>query len=126
AQNSNDKVKSSNAKQVTAKVSDQDKATHTNKLTKNYLNYVKKLDPKLSKNVTYTYSTGMNLLRQVDGKTKTVSFSNADSNNDSSAMQAAMAASTGVGGSVYPSANDGGLNFQKRHYKLVSGSYPKK
>ncbi|WP_125574141.1 ABC transporter ATP-binding protein/permease [Levilactobacillus huananensis] len=126
AQNSNDKVKSSNAKQVTAKVSDQDKATHTNKLTKDYLNYVKKLDPKLSKNVTYTYSTGMNLLRQVDGKTKTVSFSNADSNNNSGAMQAAMSASTGVGGSVYPSANDGGLNFLKKHYKLVSGNYPQK
>ncbi|AYM03914.1 ABC transporter ATP-binding protein/permease [Levilactobacillus yiduensis] len=124
---SNDKVKANNKKQVTAKISEQDKATHTNKLTKSYLNYVKNLDPKLSKNVTYTYSTGMNLLRQVNGKTKTVSFSNADSNSSSSssAMQSAMAASTGVGGSVYPSANDGGVNFLKKHYKLVSGSYPK-
>ncbi|MFC6290394.1 ABC transporter ATP-binding protein/permease [Levilactobacillus angrenensis] len=124
---SNDKVKANNKKQVTAKISEQDKATHTNKLTKSYLNYVKNLDPKLSKNVTYTYSTGMNLLRQINGKTKTVSFSNADSNSSSSssAMQSAMAASTGVGGSVYPSASDGGVNFLKKHYKLVSGSYPK-
>ncbi|MGX6429419.1 ABC transporter ATP-binding protein/permease [Levilactobacillus yonginensis] len=123
----NDKVKANNAKRVTAKVSQQDKATHTNKLTKGYLNYVKKLDKNLSKNVTYTYSTGMNLLRQVNGKTKTVSFSNVDnsSSSSSSAMQSAMSASTGVGGSVYPSANDGGTNFLKKHYKLVSGSYPK-
>lgn len=123
----NDKVKANNQKRVTAKVSEQDKATHTNKLTKSYLKYVKNLDPKLSKNVTYTYSTGMNLLRQVNGKTKTVSFSNADSNssNSASAMQSAMAASTGVGGSVYPSASDGGVTFLKKHYKLVSGSYPK-
>lgn len=124
---SNDSVKANNKKSVTAKVSQQDKATHTNKLTKSYLNYVKNLDPKLSKNVTYTYSTGMNLLRQVNGKTKTVSFSNVDSSSSSgsSAMQSAMSASTGVGGSVYPSANDGGTSFLKKHYKLVSGSYPK-
>jgi len=124
---SNDTVKANNKKVVTAKVSQQDKATHTNKLTKSYLNYVKNLDTKLSKNVTYTYSTGMNLLRQVNGKTKTVSFSNVDnsSSSSSSAMQTAMSASTGVGGSVYPSANDGGTNFLKKHYKLVSGTYPK-
>lgn len=124
---SNDTVKNSNKKAVTAKVSQQDKATHTNKLTKSYLNYVKKLDSKLSKNVTYTYSTGMNLLRQVNGKTKTVSFSNVDSSSSSSssAMQSAMSASTGVGGSVYPSANDGGTSFLKKHYRLVSGTYPK-
>jgi len=124
---SNDTVKANNKKVVTAKVSQQDKATHTNKLTKSYLNYVKNLDTKLSKNVTYTYSTGMNLLRQVNGKTKTVSFSNVDNSGSSSAsaMQTAMSASTGVGGSVYPSANDGGTNFLKKHYKLVSGTYPK-
>ncbi|WP_125765483.1 ABC transporter ATP-binding protein/permease [Levilactobacillus mulengensis] len=124
---SNDTVKANNKKVVTAKVSQQDKATHTNKLTKSYLNYVKNLDTKLSKNVTYTYSTGMNLLRQVDGKTKTVSFSNVDNSGSSSAnaMQTAMSASTGVGGSVYPSANDGGTSFLKKHYKLVSGTYPK-
>ncbi|MFD1456483.1 ATP-binding cassette domain-containing protein [Levilactobacillus lanxiensis] len=124
---SNDTVKANNKKVVTAKVSQQDKATHTNKLTKSYLNYVKNLDTKLSKNVTYTYSTGMNLLRQVNGETKTVSFSNVDNSGSSSAsaMQTAMSASTGVGGSVYPSANDGGTNFLKKHYKLVSGTYPK-
>ncbi|AKP63948.1 peptide ABC transporter ATPase [Levilactobacillus koreensis JCM 16448] len=125
--NSNDKVKTSKSNQVKAKVSDADKATHTNKLTKGYLNYVKKLDSKLSKNVTYTYSTGMNLLREVDGKAKTVSFSNTDSSNanSASAMSAAMANSTGVGVSVYPSANDGGTTFLKKHYKLLSGAYPK-
>ncbi|WP_143463424.1 ABC transporter ATP-binding protein/permease [Levilactobacillus enshiensis] len=125
--NSNDKVKTSKSNQVKAKVSDADKATHTNKLTKGYLTYVKKLDSKLSKNVTYTYSTGMNLLREVNGKTKTVSFSNTDNSsaNSASAMSAAMANSTGVGVSVYPSANDGGTTFLKKHYKLLSGSYPK-
>ncbi|MFC6275472.1 ATP-binding cassette domain-containing protein [Levilactobacillus tangyuanensis] len=125
--NANDKVKATKSNKVMAKVSEQDKATHANKLTKDYLNYVKRLDPQLSKNITYTYSTGMNLLRQVNGKTKSVSFSNADNSgsNSASAMQSAMSASTGVGGSVYPSANDGGIGFLKKHYKLVSGSYPK-
>ncbi|WP_407889215.1 ABC transporter ATP-binding protein/permease [Levilactobacillus sp. N40-8-2] len=119
--------KTTKSNKVVAKVSDADKSVHQNKITKSYLKYVKNINGDLSKNITYTYSTGMNLLRQTNGKTKTVSFSNTDSSSasGSSAMQSAMSASTGVGGSVYPSANDGGTNFLKKHYKVIAGSYPK-
>ncbi|WP_341780239.1 ABC transporter ATP-binding protein/permease [Levilactobacillus sp. HBUAS70063] len=122
----NDK-KTTKSKKVVAKISDADKSVHQNKITKGYLKYVKNINHDLSKNITYTYATGMNLLRQTNGKTKTVSFSNTDSssNNSGSAMSAAMASSTGVGGSVYPSASDGGTNFLKKHYKVLAGSYPK-
>lgn len=122
----NDK-KTTKSNKVVAKVSDADKSVHQNKITKGYLKYVKNINHSLSKNITYTYATGMNLLRQTDGKTKTVSFSNTDSSsaNSGSAMSAAMASSTGVGGSVYPSASDGGTNFLKKHYKVLAGSYPK-
>jgi len=119
--------KTTKSTKVVAKVSDADKSVHQNKITKSYLKYVKNINPDLSKNITYTYATGMNLLRQTNGKTKTVSFSNADSssNGNNNAMSAAMTSSTGVGGSVYPSASDGGTNFLKKHYKVIAGSYPK-
>ena len=119
------KVKSSSSKKVTAKLSQQEKSTHTNKLNKNYVNYIKKLDPELSKDITYNYSTGMNLLSKVDGKVKTAQFSNTSSSNSLSSMSAAMASSTGVGSSVYPSSNNNGTNFLKKHYKVISGSLPK-
>ncbi|AUI71889.1 ATP-binding cassette domain-containing protein [Companilactobacillus alimentarius] len=119
-----DKVKNSKSKKVTAKLSQQEKSTHTNKLNKKYVNYIKNLDPELSKNVTYNYSTGMNLLSKVDGKVKTAQFSNTNSSNSLSGVSAAMASSTGVGSSVYPSSDNNGKNFLKKHYKVISGSLP--
>ena len=122
---SNKEVKKSNSKQVTAKLSQQEKATHTNKLSKNYLKYVSDLDPDLSKDITYTYSTGMNLLSKDNGKVKTAQFSNTNSSNAVSGMSSAMASSTGIGGSVYPSSSNDGLNFLKKHYSVISGTMPK-
>lgn len=116
--------KTSKSNKVTAKLSEADKATHVNKINKKYTDYVDNIDPKLSKTITYTYSTGMNLLREVDGKVKTVKFSNADSKASStSTMTSAMATSTGVGGSVYPGGKNG-QSFLKKHYKVISGSLP--
>ncbi|WP_125713435.1 ABC transporter ATP-binding protein/permease [Companilactobacillus kedongensis] len=121
---SNKDKKTSKSDKVTAKKSEADKATHVNKINKKYMNYVDNIDPKLSKTITYTYSTGMNLLREVNGKVKTVKFSNTDSNaNSASAMSSAMATSTGVGSSVYPGGKSG-QNFLKKHYKVISGSLP--
>ncbi|AVK61175.1 sulfate ABC transporter ATP-binding protein [Lactobacillus sp. CBA3605] len=121
-----DKIKTAkNSTGVTAKVSQADKSTHTNKLTTNYLTYIKNIKPSLSKNITYTYSTGMNLLRQVDGKTKAVSFSNTASSNTTS-MTAAMSSMTGVSTSVYPTDKQGQNSFLKKHYAVVSGQYPTK
>jgi len=118
-------TKTSNSKQITAKLSQQEKATHTNKLTDNYLKYVKNLNPDLSKDVTYTYSTGMNLLSKNNGKVTTAQFSNVNSSNTASGMSTAMASSTGIGGSVYPSSDNDGLNFLKKHYSVISGTMPK-
>lgn len=119
-----DTTKTAKTGQIKAKTSQSDQATHTNKLTKSYLTYIKNLDPKLSKNVTYTYSTGMNLIRKVDGKVKTVSFSNQNSKNGNSAS-AAMASMTGVGTSVYPGGSQQ-QSFLKKHYTVINGSLPTK
>ncbi|APX71356.1 ATP-binding cassette domain-containing protein [Companilactobacillus allii] len=123
--NDNKLTKSKKTK-VTAKLSQADKATHVNKITKKYTKYIDNIDPELSKTITYTYSTGMNLLSENNGKVKTATFSNTDSSsaNTASAMTSAMATSTGIGGSVYPSGKNGQA-FLKKHYKVVSGSMPK-
>ncbi|MFD1417698.1 ABC transporter ATP-binding protein/permease [Companilactobacillus keshanensis] len=124
APTSNKDKKTSKSDKITAKKSEADKATHVNKINKKYINYVNNINPKLSKTITYSYSTGMNLLREVNGKVKTVKFSNTDSNaNSANAMSSAMATSTGVGGSVYPGGKNG-QSFLKKHYKVISGSLP--
>ncbi|WP_461219348.1 ABC transporter ATP-binding protein/permease [Lapidilactobacillus salsurivasis] len=107
---------------VTAKISMQQKAMKTNKITTKYLNYVKDIDPALSNNIGYTRLVGMNLLRKVDGKVETVTFSSASSSNSGAA---AMSASTGLGSSSFPEQLDQTKeNFLKKNYRLLSGSYP--
>ena len=117
------KTAKSSDQSITARVSQADKATHTNNLTTKYLTYIKNMSPSLSHNVTYTYSTGMNLLRQVDGKTKSVTFSNKNSKNSTAtSMSSAMSSMSGVATSVYPTS--GNASFLKKHYRIVSGQYP--
>ena len=124
--NNDKKLTKAKKTKVTAKLSQADKATHINKITKKYMNYIDNINPELSKTVTYTYSTGMNILSENNGKIKTATFSNTDTSkgaNSASAMSSAMATSTGIGGSVYPSGKSGQA-FLKKHYKVVSGSMP--
>ncbi|AKP67065.1 ATP-binding cassette domain-containing protein [Companilactobacillus ginsenosidimutans] len=124
AASSTKEKKAPKSKQVTAKLSQAEKSVHTNKISKDYLNYIKDMKPSLSKNIGYTYATGMNLLTKTNGKVKSAQFSNASSNTASTGMSQ-MAASTGVGGSVYPSTDNNGKGFLSKHYKVLSGSMPK-
>lgn len=112
---------------VVAKISDSDKAQHTNKLTQKYLDYVNDLNPKYGKNIGYTYTTGMNLLRNVNGKIKPVQLSNTDQSKANGVdYTSMMASSTGVGVSSYPTDNSGKVSFLKKHYKAISGRFPSK
>ena len=63
-------------KTVTAKISDEDRAQHTNNIDQEYVDYVTSIDPDLSNNIGFTRTTGINLLRDVDGEVQPVSFSN--------------------------------------------------
>lgn len=120
-------TKFAHTKTVTAEKSDADKAQHVNKLSQSYINYVKKMPKADAKNIAVTYSTGMNLLREVNGKYKSVTFSTNDPDNSSSVNTAAlMASSTGVGGSVYPIDRNGKQSFLKTYYKVIAGKYPTK
>lgn len=113
-------------KYVEADLSKSDKAQHVNKIDSKYLDYVKKMPKKYAKNIAVTYSTGMNLISQKDGKWQTVKFSNADPDAKTVDTSSMMASVTGVGGSVYPIDRDGNQSFLKKNYHVLSGSYPKK
>lgn len=118
AQPTNDFSKSD---QVTAQTSAAEKAQHTNKITQNYVDYLDDIDAKLTKNISKTYATGLNLIREVNGDYKPVQFSNASSSGNSSAD---MLASSGIGGSVYPIDRNGHQTFLKSNYKVLAGQYP--
>lgn len=113
-------------KYVEADLSKSDKAQHVNKIDSKYLDYVKKMPKKYTKNIAVTYSTGMNLISQKDGKWQTVKFSNADPDAKTVDTSSMMASVTDVGGSVYPIDRDGNQSFLKKNYHVLSGSYPKK
>ncbi|MHC5228939.1 ABC transporter ATP-binding protein/permease [Enterococcus sp. LJL99] len=113
-------------KTVTAKISEQDRAQHTNKIDQSYVDYVKKINPALSNNIGFSRTVGMNLLRETDGKVEPVQFSNAAPDNASGSMASAMSAMTGVGVSSFPTQlKEDGENFLKDNYSLLSGEYPK-
>ncbi len=111
---------------VTAEQSASDKAQHVNKLDDDYLDYVNGMSKKLAKNIAVTYGTGMNLIREVDGKYKTVKFSNTNPESNTQDTSALMASATGVGGSVYPIDRNGNQSFLKKNYKVLAGAYPTK
>lgn len=124
-QQQNLKQEFSKSNSVTADTSAAEKAQHENKLTSNYLDYVDKISPSLTKNISKTYATGLNLIRSVNGKYQAVKFSNTKQSGQTD-FATLMAQTTGVGGSVYPIDRNGGQSFLKSNYKLLSGAYPDK
>ncbi len=89
------------SKTITAKVSEEDKAQHTNKIDQTYVDYVTDIDPNLSNNIGFTRTTGINLLRDVNGKVQPVSFSNQNPDTESLSLSSTMSAMTGVGVSSF-------------------------
>lgn len=112
-------------KVVVAETSDADKAQHVNKLDAKYLDYINAMPKADAKNIAITYGTGLNLVREGNGKDQLVSFSTANPDAATMNRNAMMAASTGVGGAVYPVDRNGGQSFLKTYYKAIAGSYPK-
>ena len=112
-------------KTITAKISDEDKAQHTNKIDQTYVNYVTNIDSDLSNNIGFTRATGINMLRQVDGKVQPVSFSNQNPDSESLSLTSTMSAMTGVGVSTFPTQLDNQKeNFLQANYSLLDGNYP--
>ena len=113
-------------KEITAKLSDADRATHINNIDQDFIDYINDIDPELSNNIGYTRSTSLNLFRKIDDTVEQVSFSNASADNEqTNAMMSAMSTSTGIGVSTFPEQlSEGNGNFLEDNYDLLDGSYP--
>lgn len=114
---------------VTAQKDQNQQATHTNKITQKYIDYIKKINPNYANNISYQRATNLNLLSQVNGKIQRVQFSNVDQNaiQSISAMRSQAMSSMGIGSSVFPTTLDKSKgNFLKQNYQLLSGAWPTK
>lgn len=90
-------------------------SVHTNIFTDEYLQYIKNIDPKLLSSIGYTRTTGMNLLREVNGKYFPISSSYKNNSNPNS----------GLAMSSYPETLDNSsVSYLEKTYELLSGKYP--
>ncbi|MBU5436809.1 ATP-binding cassette domain-containing protein [Tissierella sp. MSJ-40] len=108
----------------------ENKITHTNKLTDEYLEYVNKIDPIICKSIGYTRMLGMNLLRETDGNVVPASVAvglNTGGGSDQTNMQgmANMSSMNGVGLASYPEVlDDSEQSYLEKNYDVLAGSYP--
>ncbi|MDT2829803.1 ABC transporter ATP-binding protein/permease [Vagococcus carniphilus] len=121
-----DKGSFSKDKKITVKTSDEDKKQHTNKIDQAYVDYIKKIDPKLSNSIGFSRVVNMNLIRKVDDKEfKSVSFSNVNAESGVS-MASSMSSMTGIGVSSFPTTLDKqSKGFLEENYSVLAGDYPK-
>ncbi|MBP2058324.1 putative ABC transport system ATP-binding protein/putative ABC transport system permease protein [Lactobacillus colini] len=105
---------------------DNEKNIHENKITQNYINYIKKINPNYANNISYIRSVQLNLLSNNAGKIKRIQFSTL--NNSGSSLVNAQSqgmASVGINSSVFPTSLDQSKgSFLKNNYQLLSGNWP--
>ena len=100
---------------------------HTNIFTKEYIDYLNKIDPEICSSIGYTRIVAMNLLRDVNGTITPVSFSNMMSMGGGvgSGGLANMTSMDGAGMSSYPKQlKEGDDSYLVKNYELLSGAYP--
>jgi len=120
-----DSASYSKKKEIVPKLSEQDKAQHINNINQEYVDYIKNINPSLTNSIGYSRAVAMNILGDVNGEIKPISFSNQSPNSDSS-MQAAMSSMTGIGTSAFPTkVNDDSKDFLEENYDVIAGNYPK-
>ncbi len=97
---------------------------HTNIITEDYIKYINSIDSKVLSSIGYTRMTGMNLLRQTNGKASPVSLA-IGMNSDINDTQSMASGFSGKGLSSYPEPlGDSSLSYLEKNYDLLSGKYP--
>ncbi|WP_265455733.1 ABC transporter ATP-binding protein/permease [Enterococcus sp. HY326] len=109
--------------QVIAQTSQQDAATHINKIDKDFVDYINNLDADLSNNIGYSRGVNMNLIRDIDGSYQQVSFSNQAATSNSAASSFSSASGVGISTFPHQQSTDSG-SFLEENYDLLDGSYP--
>ena len=123
--NKNDSKNFAKNDEIIARVNPINGSQHFNQIDSKYIDYINKINKKNARNIAFTYTTGMNLLREVKGSYRPVTFA-VSNNNSINNSQNMIAASTGIGGSVYPVDRNNKQSFLKKNYHLIAGRYPQK
>ena len=119
--------KYSDSKEVFLYDSSENSIIHSNVFTKEYMDYINSIDPKICNSVGYTRMVGMNLLRQNNGKIEPISLSVGINMGNGSKMdtQSPRTSMDGAGLASYPEALDGSSeSFLKKNYDVLAGDYP--
>lgn len=114
---------------ITAKPDESEQASHNNKITETYVNYVKKINPDYANNISYQRATNLNLLGLDKNKIEKIQFSTSDpsGNQSVSQMRSQAMSSVGLGSSVFPTTlNKNKGNFLKQNYQVLAGKWPTK
>lgn len=116
---------------LTAKQNALQQSSHQNKITKEYIDYVKKINPEYANNISYQVGVSLNLIGNTNGNVKPVQFSPLPAGTAASQaygqMQSQAASMSFIGSAVFPtSLNKSKGNFLKDNYQLLSGTWPKK
>ncbi|BDR61229.1 ABC transporter ATP-binding protein/permease [Lactobacillus xylocopicola] len=114
---------------VTAAPNYLQQTTHKNKISQNYLDYVKKIDPNYANNISYQLGVNLNLLGNVNGKIKRIQFSSIlpGETESQSSSSVEMPNISFAGSTIFPtSLNKNKSNFLQENYRLLSGSWPSK
>lgn len=123
--NKNDSKNFAKNNEIIARVNPINGSQHFNQINSKYIDYINKINKRDARNIAFTYTTGMNLLREVKGSYRPVTFA-VSNNNSINNSQNMISASTGVGGSVYPIDRNNKQTFLKKNYRLIAGRYPQK
>ncbi len=103
---------------------------HKNKITEQYLDYLKRIDPEIVNSIGFTRVTGMNLLRRKNGDTFPVSIpigtnTGMTGNGPGSLRTNNFSGMRGAGLASYPEPlKDTSVSYLEKNYDLLAGKYP--
>lgn len=125
-----DKKKYTNTDEVTLFQPSDNDHIHKNKITGQYLDYLKKIDPEIVNSIGYTRLTGMNLLRRKNGNTFPVSIpigmnTGMTGNGPMSIRMNNFSGMRSAGLASYPEPlEDTSVSYLEKNYDLLAGKYP--
>ncbi len=107
---------------------------HKNKIAEEYLDYIKKIDPKIVNSIGYTRLTGMNLLRRKNSHTFPVSIpigmstgmgGNAAGGSSMPSQMSNFSGMRSAGLASFPEPlQDTSESYLEKNYDLLAGDYP--
>lgn len=95
---------------------------HENNLSKDFLEYIKNVKPEICNSIGYSYFTGINLLREINGDVIPVSIKSGFTNTQNSGQRQSMDT---AGLASYPTViREGEPSYLESSYDVLEGAYP--